>query len=98
LLFGRCDGQLSLDVVVRCGAQTNLLNENGKPYGPPRYLSDFREVAVLLTREAGVTHEQLHERHAAYQRGDETSFPLMLVSDEAIRNLRRETKKKEDAA
>ena len=68
-------------------ASLSLLNENGKPYGPPRYLSEFREVAVLLTREAGVTHEQLHERHAAFQRGEEVSFPLNLASDEAIKNL-----------
>ena len=43
--------------------------------------------AVLLKREAGVTHEQLHERFAAYERGEEISLPLTLDSDEAIRKL-----------
>jgi hypothetical protein len=65
----------------------SVLNENDKPYGPPRYLSEFREVAILLTRDAGVTHEQLHERFAAYERGEEIRFPLTLESDEAIKNL-----------
>jgi hypothetical protein len=32
-----------------------VLNEDGKEYGLPRYLSEYREVAVLLKREAGVT-------------------------------------------
>jgi hypothetical protein len=68
-------------------ASLSLLNEDGKEYGLPRYLSEFREVAVLLKREAGVTHEQLHERFAAYERGEEISFPLTLESDEAIKNL-----------
>jgi hypothetical protein len=68
-------------------ASLSLLNADGKEYGPPRYLSEFREVAVLLKREAGVTHEQLHERHASYERGEEISFPLTLDSDEAITNL-----------
>jgi hypothetical protein len=68
-------------------ASLSVLNEDGKQYGLPRYLSDFREVAVLLRREAGVTHEQLHERHAAYERGEEISFPLTLESEEAIKNL-----------
>jgi hypothetical protein len=64
-----------------------VLNEDGKEYGLPRHLGEFREVAVLLKREAGVTHEQLHERFAAYERGEEISFPLTLDSDEAIRKL-----------
>src|SRR5882672_2145897 len=68
-------------------ASLSILNEDGKEHGLPRYLSEFREVAVLLRREAGVTHEQLHERHAAYERGEEISFPLTLASDEAIKNL-----------
>jgi hypothetical protein len=67
-------------------ASLSVLNEDGKEYGLPRYLSEFREVAVLLKREAGVTHEQLHERFAAYERGEEIRFPLTL-SDEAIKNL-----------
>jgi hypothetical protein len=68
-------------------ASLSVLNEDGKGYGLPRYLGEFREVAVLLKREAGVTHEQLHERFAAYERGEEISFPLTLESDEAIKNL-----------
>ena len=68
-------------------ASLSILNEDGKEYGLPRLLGEFREVAVLLSREAGVTHEQLHERHAAYQRGEEISFPLTLESDGAIRKL-----------
>ena len=50
-------------------ASLSVLNENGEEYGRPRHLGEFREVAVLLKREAGVTHEQLHERFAAYERG-----------------------------
>jgi hypothetical protein len=50
-----------------------VLNEDGKQYGLPRYLSEFREVAVLLKREAGVTHEQLHERFASYYGGPSLS-------------------------
>jgi hypothetical protein len=68
-------------------ASLSVLNEDGKEYGSPRHLGDFREVVVLLRREAGVTHEQLHERFAAYERGEEISFPLTLESDEAIKNL-----------
>jgi hypothetical protein len=68
-------------------ASLSVLNEDGKEYGLPRYLGEFRDVAVLLKREAGVTHEQLHERFAAYERGEEISFPLTLESDEAIKNL-----------
>jgi hypothetical protein len=64
-----------------------VLNEDGKEYGLRRHLGEFREVAVLLKREAGVTHEQLHERFAAYERGEKISFPLTLDSDEAIRKL-----------
>ena len=67
-------------------ASLSVLNEDGKEYGSPRHLGDFREVVALL-RGAGVTHEQLHERHAAYERGEEISFPLTLESDEAIKNL-----------
>jgi len=68
-------------------ASLSVLNEYGKEYGSRRHLDDFREVVVLLRREAGVTHEQLHERFAAYERGEEISFPLTLESDEAIKNL-----------
>ena len=69
-------------------ASLSVLNGNGKEYGLPRHLCDFREVVVLLRREAGVTHEQLHERFAAYERGEEISIPLTLEeSDEAIKNL-----------
>ena len=68
-------------------ASLSVLNEYGKAYGLPRHLGEFREVAVLLKREAGVTHEQLHERFAAYERGEEISFPLTLENDEAIKGL-----------
>jgi hypothetical protein len=68
-------------------ASLSVINEDGKEYGLPRHFSEFREVAVLLKREAGVTHEQLHERFAAYERGEEISFPLTLDSVEAIRKL-----------
>src|SRR5438445_13176414 len=57
-------------------ASLSVLNEDGEEYGLPRYLSEFREVAVLLRREAGVTHEQLHERFAAYEMGEEIRFHL----------------------
>ena len=67
-------------------ASLSVLNEDGE-YGLPRHLGEFREVAVLLKREAGVTHEQLHERFAAYERGEEISIPLTLESDDAIKNL-----------
>ena len=65
----------------------SLLSEDGKEYGLPLHLGEFREVAVLLKREGGVTHEQLHERFAAYERGEEISIPLTIESDEAIKNL-----------
>jgi hypothetical protein len=68
-------------------ASLSVLTEDGKEYGLPRHFSEFREVAVLLRRETGVTHEQLHERHAAYERGEEISFALTLENDEAIKNL-----------
>jgi hypothetical protein len=67
-------------------AVLSVLDEKGKEYGIPRYFSDFREAAILLAREAGVTHEQLHERFASYERGEEVSIPLTL-SEETIRNL-----------
>ena len=68
-------------------ASLSVLNEDGKEYGLPRYLGEFRDVAVLLRREAGVTHEQLHERFAAYERGEEIRFSLTLESEEAIKHL-----------
>jgi hypothetical protein len=61
--------------------------KTAKRCGLPRYLGEFRDVAILLKSEAEVTHEQLHERFAAYERGEEISFPLNLESDEAITNL-----------
>jgi hypothetical protein len=68
-------------------AVLSVLKEDGKEYGVPRYFGEFREVAVLLRREAGVTHEQLHEHFASYERGEEVTIPLTLDSDEAIKNL-----------
>jgi hypothetical protein len=65
-------------------ASLSVLNEDRKEYGPTLYFSEFREVAVLLKREAGVTHEQLHEHFPSYQRGEEVRIPLTLESDEAI--------------
>jgi hypothetical protein len=67
-------------------AVLSVLDEKGKEFGLPRYFNDFREVAVLLARAAGVTHEQFHERFASYERGERVSIPLTL-SEEAIRNL-----------
>jgi hypothetical protein len=67
-------------------AVLSVLDEKGNEYGLPRYFGDFREVAVLLARAAGVTHEQLHERFAAYERGEAVSIPLTM-SEEAIKNL-----------
>jgi hypothetical protein len=68
-------------------AVLSVLKEDGKEYGPPRYFGEFRDVAVLLKREAGVTHEQLHEHFASYERGEKVSIPLTFDSDEAIMNL-----------
>ena len=68
-------------------ASLSVLNEDGKECGLPRYLGEFRDVAVLLKHEAGVTHEQLHERFPAYERGEEISFPLTIENDEAIKHL-----------
>ena len=68
-------------------ASLSVLGKDGKECGLPRYFSEFREVAVLLKREAGVTHEQLHERFASYQRGEEVRIPLTLENDEAIMKL-----------
>jgi hypothetical protein len=39
-------------------ASLSVLNEDGEEYGVPRYFGEFRDVAVLLSHEAGVTHEQ----------------------------------------
>ena len=38
-------------------ASLSVLNKHGKEYGLPHYFGEFRDVAVLLKREAGVTHE-----------------------------------------
>ena len=55
-------------------ASLSVLNKHGKEYGLPHYFGEFRDVAVLLKREAGVTHEQLHERRAAYERAKKSVF------------------------
>jgi len=68
-------------------ASLSVLNEDAKEYSLSHHLGEFRDVVVLLRREAGVTHEQLHERFAAYERGEEISIPLTLENDEAIKNL-----------
>ena len=51
-----------------------VLDEDGKEYGLPRRLGEFREVAVLLKREAGITHEQLHERFRGVRKGRRNQF------------------------
>jgi hypothetical protein len=68
-------------------AVLSVVTEDGKKSGLPRYLSGFRELAVLLTREAGVTHDQLHERFAYYERGEEVRFCLTFESDEALKEF-----------
>ena len=64
-----------------------LFDENEKEYGLPRRLANFDEVAALLTREAGVTYEQLNDRHPRYERGDEVRISLNLESVAAISRL-----------
>jgi hypothetical protein len=68
-------------------AALSVLDEKGKECGVPRYLSGFPEVAHLLKREAGVTHEQLHECFASYERGEEVRISLTLENDETIKKL-----------
>ena len=64
-----------------------VVSEDGKEYGRPRLFTDFREVAVLLRRDGGVTHEQLHEHFASYQRGEEVRLCLTLENAEALKRL-----------
>jgi len=64
-----------------------VVSEDGKEYGRPRFFNDFREVAVLLRRDGGVTHEQLHEHFASYQRGEEVRLCLTLGNAEALKRL-----------
>jgi hypothetical protein len=68
-------------------ASLSLLNAEGKEYGLPRYLSGFPEVGDLLKREAGATHEQLQDRLARYDRGEEVRISLSLKDEAAITNL-----------
>jgi nucleoside-diphosphate-sugar epimerase len=68
-------------------AALSLLNEDGIDYGTPRYFGTFEDVAQLLKREAGATHEQLHDRYPRYQRGEDVRLSLTLDNDEAIKNL-----------
>jgi hypothetical protein len=68
-------------------ASLALLNGEGKEYGVPRLMSGFPEVGDLLKREAGVTHEQLQDRLARYDRGDEVRIALSVKGERAISNL-----------
>ena len=68
-------------------ASLAVVNDDGREYGLPRFFSDFREVAVLLRCDAGVTHEQLHEHFASYQRGEEVRLCLTLENAEALKRL-----------
>ncbi len=64
-----------------------LLSAEGKEYGVPRLFSGFPEVGDLLKREAGATHEQLQDRLARYDRGEEVRISLSLKDEAAISNL-----------
>jgi hypothetical protein len=69
-------------------ASLSLVNAEGKEYGLPRYFSGgFPEVGDLLKREAGATHEQLQDRLARYDRGEEVRISLSLKDEAAISNL-----------
>jgi hypothetical protein len=61
-----------------------LLDENGKEHTPTRYYPNFEAVAALLTREAGVTHEELKDRHARYENGEDVRIFLRLEEDAAL--------------
>jgi hypothetical protein len=68
-------------------ASLTLLNAEGKEYGVPRLFSGFPEVGDLLKREAGATHDQLQDRLARYDRGDEVQISLSLTDEASISNL-----------
>jgi len=68
-------------------ASLMLLDEAGKEYGLPRYLPSFEAVAALLIREAGATHEQLQDRYARYERGEDIRISLTLEDDAVIGRL-----------
>jgi hypothetical protein len=61
-----------------------VFDENGKEHAPARYFPHFEAVAALLTREAGVTHEQLQDRHARYEKGEDVRISLTLEDDAAM--------------
>jgi len=63
------------------------LDEAGKEYDLPRFLSSFEEVGTLLQREAGVTHEELQDRFPRYERDQEVRITLNLKVEDAIRKL-----------
>lgn len=64
-----------------------LFDENGKEHAPVRYFPNYEAVAALLTREAGVAHEQLQDRYARYEKGEEVRISLTLEDDASIRWL-----------
>ncbi len=64
-----------------------LLSSEGREYGVPRLFSGFPEVGDLLKREAGATHDQLQDRLARYDRGDEVRISLSLNDEACISNL-----------
>jgi hypothetical protein len=68
-------------------ASLSLLTKEGKEYGVTRYLSGFPEVGDLLKRETGATHDQLQDRLARYDRGEEVRISLSLKDEAAISNL-----------
>lgn len=68
-------------------AELSLLNDAGAEYGIPRRLAGYEEAGNLLRREAGVTHEQLQDRQARYDQGQEVRLALTLENEEAIHHL-----------
>jgi hypothetical protein len=65
-----------------------LLNEEGKEYSHgPLYFSGYEEVGARLKLEAGITHQELQDRYAAYERGDTVRLRLTLENEDAIVNL-----------
>jgi hypothetical protein len=73
-------------------ASLSLLNEENEQYGTPILFSGFPEVADLLKREAGVTHEHLQDCYLCYERGEEVRISLTLESEEIVRRLGFEPK------
>lgn len=68
-------------------ASVSLLNEHGKEYGDSSFFSSFPAVGDLLKREAGITHEQLHDESLQYDKGEEVRIVLTLENEEAITHM-----------